>query len=137
MAKNKIFLDTNIIIDILSNRVHCASAATVLHLGVTGEIGLYITNLTVANVLYITRKELGKENALLKMRELCRIVNIAPCGQEENNRAFSIPNPDFEDALQFASAETIKADVILTRNEKHFRYSSIPVMDCETFLSNY
>lgn len=59
---------------------------------------------------------------------------MAPATQHEVEKAFSCSNPDFEDAIQYFSAESVEADVILTRDRKHFRYASIPVMDAEQYL---
>lgn len=133
-AINKVFLDTNVIVDVLMMRPGFESAATVLAMGAKGEMMLYITNLTLANTLYIVRKDLGREQALAKMKLLCRYVHIAPSTQKETDQAFSTVNPDFEDALQYFSAQSVNADVILTRNQKHFLYSKIPVMDCDSFI---
>ena len=95
---------------------------------------LFMTNLTVANTLYILRKEFGMETAKIFLKKLCMFINIAPSTQEETKQAFDTPNPDFEDALQYFSAVAVHADVIITRNEKHFRFSDIPVMDARTYL---
>lgn len=44
---------------------------------------------------------------------------------------------DFEDCLQYSSAVSIKADVIITRNKKDFRQAAIPVLSPEEFLDTY
>lgn len=139
--KTKLFLDTNIVIDYMAHRAHFLSAATLMDMGYRGEVELYITNLTIANTLYILRKEIGMEPAKECLKSLCSFVKIAPSTQHETKQAFATPNPDFEDALQYFSAVSVGADVIITRNEKHFRFSAIPVMDALTYLngpsSNY
>ena len=70
MAK-RVFLDTNIIIDILGMRSNYASAATVLQMGVSKQIELYITNITVANAIYVLRKDIGKARTLELIKKLC------------------------------------------------------------------
>ena len=139
--KTKLFLDTNIVIDYIAHRAHFLSAATLMDMGYRGEVELYITNLTIANTLYILRKEIGMEPAKEYMKSLCSFVKIAPSTQHETKQAFETSNPDFEDALQYFSAVSVNADVVITRNEKHFRFSTIPVMDAMTYLngtsSNY
>lgn len=139
--KTKLFLDTNIVIDYIAHRSHFLSAATLMDMGYRSEIELYITNLTIANTLYILRKEIGMEAAKECLKSLCSFVKIAPSTQHESEQAFATPNPDFEDALQYFSAVSVNADVIITRNQKHFKFSAIPVMDALTYLngssSNY
>lgn len=41
---------------------------------------------------------------------------------------------DFEDALQYCSAQTIDADCIVTRNKKDLSTSEIPVYELDEFL---
>jgi len=129
-----IFLDTNILIDFLSKREAYLASANVLNLGKEGKIDLYISNLTLANTIYVLRKQLSAEIMLATVRSLCAFIHIAPSTESETKLALETPNPDFEDALQYASAIAIHANYILTRNEKHFKYASIPVMDCNSFL---
>jgi predicted nucleic acid-binding protein len=131
----RLFLDTNIVIDYIAHRAHFLSAATLMDMGYRGEVELYITNLTIANTLYIMRKEIGMEAAKDCLKKLCDFVKIAPSTQHETRLAFDTPNPDFEDALQYFSAVSVNANVIITRNEKHFRFSVIPVMDALTYLN--
>ena len=132
--KNKLFLDTNIVINYIGKRAHFLSAATLMDMGYAGEVDLFITNLTIANTLYILRKEVGLEAAKDCLKRLCEFVKVAPSTQHETEQAFKTPNPDFEDALQYFSAVSVGADVIITRNEKHFKFSNIPVMDAESYL---
>jgi len=132
--KTIVFVDTNILIDFLAKREEYLPAANVFSLAKEGKIDAYITNLTLANTMYILRKQLTTEIMMATMRSLCSFIHIAPSTEEETKLAFDTPNPDFEDALQYASAIAVKAGYILTRNEKHFMYATIPVMDCRAFL---
>jgi predicted nucleic acid-binding protein len=130
----KVFLDTNIVMDVLRHREHGAAAATVLALGVKQNLELYITSLTLSNIAYLLRKEMEKNEVINLIRNLCKVVRVAPCGEQEVLSSLDIDSPDFEDTLQYCSALSINADVIITRNQKHFKFSILPVMDAETFL---
>jgi predicted nucleic acid-binding protein len=44
---------------------------------------------------------------------------------------------NFEDALQYYSAKSVKADYIITRNTKDFTYSDIKVLTPREFTSLY
>lgn len=132
----RIFLDTNIVIDYIARREHFLAAANLMDMGYSGKVDLFITNLTIANTLYILRKELGADRSKKYLKQLCSFIHVAPSTQVEADLAFETENPDFEDALQYYSAVAVQADVIITRNEKHFRYSDIPVMDAEAYFSN-
>ena len=134
MDTKKVFLDTNIIIDLLCHREHCAEAATVVNMGIEGKVLLYCSSLTIANCIYSCRKTLGKEKTTQLLKLLCDIIKIAPCGQTEVDSSFLHDCEDFEDTLQYYSAMSVGADTIITRNGKHFSFSSIPVMDCGEYL---
>jgi len=41
---------------------------------------------------------------------------------------------DFEDALQFACAEEVKIDYIVSRNPKDFQNASIPVVSAKEMI---
>lgn len=131
----KVFLDTNILMDLLCHREHMLEAATIIDMGKKGELELYCTALTITNCIYNCRKVLGKDIVHKVVKSLCTFISISPIGQNETDKAFVIDNPDFEDALQYFSAESIGADVIITRNPKDFSYSAIPVMSGREFLN--
>jgi predicted nucleic acid-binding protein len=45
---------------------------------------------------------------------------------------------DFEDALQYFAAKDIKGiDFIITRNDRDFKHSEIPVLSPKAFVSNF
>ncbi len=133
--KERIFIDTNIVIDIIGNRApFCVPAANLLNSAYAGEVELYATALIFANALYVLRRDLGTAEARAYLERLNQIIRIAPTTQKEVTRAFLSENPDFEDAIQYFSAMAVNADVIITRNQKHFNYSEIPVMDAEMYL---
>ncbi|MDD6101151.1 MAG: PIN domain-containing protein [bacterium] len=134
MKRDIVFLDTNILMDLLCHREACDEAATVINKGLCGECSLYCTSLTIANCIYNCRKTIGKEKTAVLLKKLCQFIKIAPSGQIEVDKSFISAVPDFEDALQYFSALSVEADVILTRNEKHFSFSDIPVMNCREYL---
>ncbi|MCI6120011.1 MAG: PIN domain-containing protein [Prevotella sp.] len=101
MDTKKVFLDTNIIIDLLCHREHCAEAATVVNMGIEGKVLLYCSSLTIANCIYSCRKTLGKEKTTQLLKLLCDFIKIAPCGQTEVDSSFLHDCEDFEDTLQY------------------------------------
>lgn len=134
MEKKILFIDTNILIDLLCHRECFAEAATIINMGMEGNVMLYCSSLTIANCVYNCRKTLGKEQTAELLKRLCKYIKIAPCGQTEVDAAFGHSSSDFEDVLQYHSAVSAGADIILTRNGKHFSFSAVPVMDCMEFL---
>jgi predicted nucleic acid-binding protein len=132
---SKVYIDTNILVDVICQRENFIAAATLLEMAKRGEIQVFVNNITIANTIYICRKSVGKEKILLMLKSLMRFVKIAPCGQTEAMMAFKTDCPDFEDALQYYSAVSIKADVIITRDAKHFTFSQVPTMTALEYLT--
>ena len=133
--KQKLFLDTNILIDFLARREESQPAANILQLGIEDKIDLYITGLTVANITYILRSQLGKEKVRETLHSLCSFIHIAPITENEMAKAFETDNPDLEDAIQYDSAVSINADYIITRDPKHFKFSAISVVNGREYLN--
>ena len=131
----RLFLDTNIVIDFLARRSEFLSAANLMQMAIEGKLVLFMTPLTVANITYILRKDLPKELMKQKLQQLCRFVKISPITENEVNKSFLTDNPDMEDAIQYFSAEAVGADYIITRDPKHFKYATIPVMNASEYLA--
>lgn len=70
-------------------------------------------------------------DCFLEIREL---FHVSPVCEADIDTAIRMRAWDFEDALQYCSAKSIEADVIVTRNVKDFSFSEIPVMTPEEFI---
>ena len=131
-----IFLDTNIVIDLLAKREpFYSSAAQLFSLADKGKFQLCVSALTFANTNYILLKERKPEEAKLILRKLKLLVKVVSLddkiiGLSLNDNDFK----DYEDALQYYSALENEDNVIITRNLKDFQRSKIPVLTAEQFL---
>lgn len=132
----KIFLDTNIVIDLLDKREPFYHAAvTLFTLAYHKKITLYISALTYATASYLLRKH-GKEGRKLLLNNLRQLSEVTTIGEKEIDNALTSEFDDYEDALQYDSALNHNVEAIVTRNEKDFRYASIPVLSPDKFLSS-
>jgi predicted nucleic acid-binding protein len=67
----KLFIDTNIILDLLAKRKDYASAAKLFTLADKGEVELFVSSLTFANTNYILTKLESKEKGFFdKSRDI-------------------------------------------------------------------
>lgn len=131
----KLFIDTNIVLDLLAKRPEYASAAKVFTLADQGELELYVSSLTFANTHYILVKHEGKEKTLKILRDLELIVTIIDLSGKIVRLALNDKDfTDFEDGLQYYSALENGMEVIITRNQKDFKHSKLPVMNADQFL---
>ena len=133
-----VFIDTNIIIDVLDQREKFFEASSnILSLGAENKIELYATALTMANCIYILRKPLGYDGAVACINTLKEYIHISPLTQSEFDKAFSESSPDVEDLLQYYSANAADCDVVITRNGKHFPSTGLPILTPTEFLERY
>ena len=62
------------------------------------------------------------------------ITSIIEVGELIIDSALKSRLNDFEDAVQYYTAKSAKADFIITRNIKDYKQSTIPVFTAEQFL---
>ncbi|WP_277234705.1 PIN domain-containing protein [Phocaeicola salanitronis] len=130
----KLFVDTNVVIDLLDKRDgFYIPAVKLFTLAYKQEVVLYISPLTYATASYILRKHPKGElrKLLSNLRELSHVAFI---DEQVVDEALTSGFDDFEDALQYFSAIKENVDVIITRNVKDFSLSKLPVVTPDEFL---
>ena len=125
----KIFVDTNVLLDVILNREAFRDASSVVWADCeTGKARGMMAAVSLNNVHYIVAKRLGKEKALQALRILLGIFTVVPLDEKVLRLAVDLPQKDFEDALQLYSAIQGKADVLVTRDMSHFATDLLPVV---------
>lgn len=131
-----LFIDTNIVIDLLGKREpFYDSAAKLFSLADRGKVNLYVSSLTFANTNYILSKmtnSVKSREILTKFKVLVTVTDLNDKIVELslNDKSFS----DFEDALQYYSSLENEASILITRNLKDFKSSKIPTMTAQAYL---
>lgn len=132
---NKCFVDTDVIIDLLSQRQpHFHFAALLFTLAEMGKIKLYTSPTVMVNTFYVLRKQLGNESAKSTLRKLRLLINIIDSNEKVVDQALNSSFNDFEDAVQYYTALNNNIPVILTRNLKDYKNAKILVQSPEIFL---
>lgn len=129
----RLFLDTNFIIDYFVRQDYQGEAELLLAKGRKAGFRFYISYLTVANFAYIMRKAPAKDLISLIKRVCASFVIINNTDTQIKN-ALELEACDFEDALQYQAALEANCDYIITRNEKDYSFSTLPVMSATLFL---
>lgn len=126
----KVFLDTNILIDFLSNRPpFTQEAVQVFQLSENGKIQLFTSTHVLATTHYILKKYVDDAELRMTLTEISEMVHVVDVTSVALKTALKSPHKDFEDAIQIATAEQISGlDYILTRNLKDFKTSSVPAI---------
>ncbi|RLD35722.1 MAG: PIN domain nuclease [Bacteroidetes bacterium] len=132
----KIFIDTNIVIDLLSRREpFYDESADLFSLADKKMIELSISSLTIANTSYTLLRQIDSKRAKEILRKLRLIVNILSLDDKIVGLALNYDSfNDFEDGLQYFTAIENSQDIIITRNLKDFKASKLPVMTARQFL---
>jgi len=134
----KLFLDTNVVLDLLGERVtFYTSAAKIATLADKEKIRLVTSALTFATVNYILSKYEGQQKAKEKLRKFKVLTRICSLDETIIEKGLNSNFSDYEDALQYFSALKSECDMLITRNGKDFKLSEIPVFTPDEFLRSY
>lgn len=131
----RVFIDTNVILDVLCDREGLAEAsALVLKNCELHRIEGYVSALSFPNIAYILRKELTPEKTGELVNYLSLILQVADLKAADVKAAAALPFRDYEDALQSVCASRVRAQYIVTRNIRDFNTSKVPAIKPEELL---
>jgi predicted nucleic acid-binding protein len=125
----KIFIDANVLIDLLnkSNDLHRASILLFNYL-VMQQKQIYCSPTSFAIVYYFLGKSIKNKDKLNSVaKDFFSIVNFTREDKVVMDKVFASNFSDLEDGLQYYSALDAKVDVIITKNYFDFAASTIPV----------
>ena len=120
----RVFLDTNILLDLLLERPGYEYPAEILQMHDDRKITVCQSSLSLANIAFVLRKEFGKHLIQPTIKMLCAITEIIPLDEAEIQEATLLDGPDFEDIMQLVCAVHGNCDILVTRNIKDFKISS-------------
>ena len=131
----RVFVDTNIVLDWLGERVPFYKyAKDLFKKAERDELVVLLSTMSFITVEYILRKEIGKEKALKALTGIRRITTVCNSGEKEIDLALLSGLKDFEDAFQYHTAKSNHADVLITRNVKDFKNVGMPIMTAEEYI---
>lgn len=123
----KVLFDTNVILDALLEREpFFENAATLFKAIGQGKIEAFVSATSIKDTYFLICKETkDKDRGLQAVKDLLKLMQICEVNKSVIERAIELNFKDFEDAIQVAAVEPIKPDVIVTRNIKDFKGTSI------------
>lgn len=132
---NKCFVDTDVVIDLLSQRQpHFHFVALLFTFAEMGKLELYTTPTVMVNTFYVLRKQLGNESAKSALRKLRLLLHVIDSSEKVMDQALNSSFNDFEDAVQYYTALNNNIPIILTRNLKDYKNAKVLVQSSEMFL---
>jgi predicted nucleic acid-binding protein len=132
-----IFLDTNVLMDILANRQpFYKSSSEIYKLGLGKKVRFFTSSNTISTLHYLLKKFASEENIRQSLDEITNVVSIIPVDIKIIKKSIKSNHKDFEDAIQIVSAQSINAiDCIVTRDLKDFKNAEINVFTPDEFLN--
>ena len=130
----KIFIDTNIFLDLILKRKYSNEATVILNAVSKRLFDGVLLDITLLNIDYIAKKQ------IVDIRKFISTINnlfdVVGATNEMFTEAMDIENIDLEDNLQYISAKKYKCDVIVT-NDKNFCQGDIEILTSSEFIIKY
>jgi predicted nucleic acid-binding protein len=125
----KIFVDTNILVDLIADRKPFSKFAIKLFsMAEVGKLKLYTSSHSIATTHYLLKKYVDEKELREVLFNLLDYLNVVAINLEILRKGLKSKHKDFEDAIQIICAYSIEnIDCIVTRNIKDFKNSEIPV----------
>ena len=134
----KVFVDTNIILDIFLKRepFFNNSQNAVLEI-VKNDFIPHISGSSVTDLYYICKKSgMEKDTILEKLKQLLKAFEVLVIDKSSISNAISSDIKDFEDAVQIMACKKEKVDLIITRNKKDFKTDWTQTQTPQEFLAS-
>ena len=133
----RIFVDTNILVDLLADRKPFSKyAVEIFNASENKKVKLFTSSHSIATTYYLLKK-FKDDNSLRKtLLGLFEYVSIIPVDTDVLSKGLRSKQKDFENSIQIYCATKIdKIDCIVTRNVKDFKGSEILVLTPDELCS--
>jgi predicted nucleic acid-binding protein len=132
----KVFVDTDVCIDLLSGRKPFNAAAEILFsLADTRKLKIYVSSLSFSNIDYVLRSQYSTNHSRQIVGKFKTLVQVLPVDSKTIDLALVSDFKDFEDAIQYSCAMEHNLTTLITRNIKDYKKATINILTPEAFLS--
>lgn len=132
----KLLVDTNIVIDLLSKRDDFFQEAQELFtLADHKKVELFVSALTFANTHYLLAKHQKLDEVRKTLIKFKVLVVVSSLNDKIVELALVSDFKDFENAIQYHTAIENGIDIIITKNKKDFKNSKLPIMTAKEYLN--
>ena len=132
----KVFVDTNILVDLIADRKPFSKFAIQLFLKAEErKVKLYASSHSISTTHYLLKKYIDEKDLREVLFNILDYLNIVAIDLDVLKKGLKSKHKDFEDALQIISACSVeKIDSIVTRNIKDFKESEIRVLSPDELI---
>ena len=132
----KVFVDTDVCIDLLSGRNPFNKTAEILFsLADNKKVKIYVSSLSFSNIDYVLRSQYSSTHSRQLIGKFKTLVSVLAVDSKTIDLAIASDFNDFEDAIQYACAIENNLTTIITRNIKDYKKATISVLTPETFIA--
>ncbi|MEO7801526.1 MAG: PIN domain-containing protein [Ginsengibacter sp.] len=135
----RVFVDANILLSVLNKEYPLFTyASRIMSLAGSKKFQLFTSPLCLAIAFYFSEKKYNSKIAKQKISLLCDHIRIANATSTSVKKALANETiKDFEDGLEYYSAEENNCICILTEDIHDFDFSKIEVINSENFFLKY
>jgi predicted nucleic acid-binding protein len=126
----KVFLDTNIIIDLIADRKPFSNhVIEIFKYAEENRIQLFTSSHSIATSHYILKKYVTEKELREILLTLITLLDVVAVDLDVLKKGLRSIHKDFEDAIQMICASSIPGiNYIVTRNTKDFKTSELVVL---------
>jgi predicted nucleic acid-binding protein len=134
----KIFVDTNIFIDLIADRRPFSKyAIEIFSKAEHKKIKLYTSSHVFATTHYLLKKYIDETALRNILSNLLDFVTLIAIDSDIIKKGLKSKHKDFEDAIQIIAANSVDdIDCIVTRNIRDFKNSGIDVLSPDQLVKN-
>ena len=133
---DKVFVDTDVCIDLLSGRMPFNKSAELLFsLADTGKIKICVSSLSFSNIDYVLLSQYSTTHSRQIIAKFKTLVQVLAVNSKTIDLAIASDFNDFEDAIQYYTALENNITTLITRDLKDFKKANIRVMTSEEYLN--
>ncbi len=136
MAKLKLFLDTNIIIDLLADRKPFSNSAYLIFKEAKlNKWTLFTSSNSILTTFYILERQIDSKEANKAIETILNRLDVQDLTKKELILALKSKTKDLEDASQIECANKVgRINYIVTRDKKGFSNSSIDIINPDELI---
>jgi len=132
-----LLVDTNILLDLLVDRKPFSEpAAELFEKGAEKYVKLYASVLSVSNIYHFVRESKSHGKTIELLKDLFEFIELLPVNDLIVQQAMNSAFKDYDNAiLNFTALSKSGIEAIITRNEKDFKNSDVPVYNATAILA--
>jgi len=132
----KCYVDTNVYLNSIEDRDEKISFKVLTFLEERG-IKIFVNDLSIINIHYITRKSINREVIKTELKKILAKHSLVSVDKFIIENSLDSEFKDFEDGVQYFCAKRVEADFIITGNPKDFKKSKIKIFTPLEFYEEY